>query len=194
MVVFSLQADDAGTTPVHAGDGIEVWSAGPDHGEMPAGLEGREGCVLVARGTLVLEPAQALAGPALAWFAPGARLAVRVDAVPFRALYVALPETEGVAMGQRVQVLDATALATPCTLTATGAILHWLPRTAVPERRSWVGRPTLVLNLGHAPLPLVIGADLAALPPGSGTSLGTLVGLRLRPGHGPVLAVEHLGG
>lgn len=194
MEIFSLQESDEHLACLANHDGVHVWSAGAAHTSMPDGFEQCESFLLVARGTVVLDASTTLVGPALAWLGPGTRLVPEIVRSPFRALYIGLATTSTSARRRYLQIFDAEALAFPRTLTATDAILHWLPRTRTPERRTWVGAPTLVLNLGHASLPLVADSALVALPPGSGATTSTLVNLQLPPGHGPVLGLELLRG
>jgi hypothetical protein len=70
--------------------------------------------------------------------------------------------------------------------------VHWLPQQVAPARRTLAGAPNVVLNLGHAALPLVAGEELQPLPGGSGAITDGVVTLNLRPGAGPLLAIEQL--
>jgi len=190
---FSLQSQDSDLSSLWSREPLELWSAGAALTTMPSGFESGEGQMLLVRGRLRLDADEILEGPALVFLDPGVRVLPQPLDARVRILLWAMQSRQQRA-GSRAtpRILRRNDLDQPRTVTTAAALVHWLPRLQAPARRTLAGAPSLLLNLGHAPLPLVSAGDLLALAGGAGAVCDEVITLQLRPGTGPLLAVERL--
>ena len=191
--IFSLQSQEPGLRPLWSRAPVELWSAGAGVEGVPDSFATQEGNLLLVRGRLRLDAEIVLEGPALAVLDPGVPLHLEaLDALVRVLLWSIHAQAPRTGTPRIPRVLQRDELEQPRTLTSAASLVHWLPVLRSPERRTLAGAPTLVLNLGHAAMPLVTDGDLAPLPGGSGAVTSEVVTLSLRPGTGPLLAVEQI--
>ena len=190
---FSLQSQELSLCSLWNREPVELWSAGAGVVAAPPGFAFQEGHVLLVRGRLRLDPDLLLEGPALVVLDPGAPLQLEALDPNVRLLLWSIHSKQprlGTPRAPRVS--SGADLEQPRTVTTGATLGHWLPLQKEPARRTLAGSPTLVLNLGHAALPLVAGRELLPLAGGSGAVTNEVVTLSVRPGSGPLLAIEQI--
>jgi hypothetical protein len=190
--IFPLQSPSAGLCVLWDRAPVELWSAGSGLDRVPTRFTAQESQILLVRGHLRLAPEIAIEGPSLVLLEANTPLDLEVLDPSVRALLWSIrprqPSPPKPSRGPRI--LAPATLEQPCTLTAATSLVHWMPLVQAPSRRTLAGAPTLLLNLGHAALPLVANGTLHPLPGGMGTVTDEVVTIHLRPGTGPLVAVE----
>jgi len=193
LEIFDLSAQDAGLVELWNDAGVGVWAAGAGTGDLPPVFSRRESCLFLQRGRFQLDATTPIEAPALLLLAAGSITGLETSVGPLQAFLWVFdaPTAVGSTPGRRV-VLGPADLGIPRTITASSSILHWLPPRAAAERRALAGDPWLALNLGDTPIPMVAGDELVPLAGRHGAIACDVVTLRVIPGSGPVIALEHI--
>ena len=194
LETFTLQSPGAALASLWSRAPLELWSAGAELHDAPPSFAVAEGHLLLVRGRLRLDADTTLEGPALVLLDPSTSLQLEPLDAHTRVLLwsVQSPQTRAGSAG-KPRILRGQELEEPRTVTTGATFVHWFPRlrSRVPQR-TFAGTPTLLLNLGHAALPLVAAGALSALAGGTGAVADDVFSLTLPPGTGPLLAVERL--